>query len=252
MTTLVSTDLRNSLPDHLENALLPWEDTDAFFELLRSYHQRYVPIGPAETELIETLALLSWKRRRISLAERAAHLAMAKQRSGMERADAVSMRARCAEPSTDRLHTNSYEALKTDEDADLRDKRDIAEDLAMTQNAMRLIQDNGQDAYEQAVEALREDTRNWWVEASVPESGDYEQNAQHLLKFLETDVIPTLINGAKGIDQRPAIRLQIHGESVDPIRLTTLHKLDERLQRQYDQTLRTLERVQSSGRKRSK
>lgn len=252
MTTLVSTGLRNALPDHLQNALLPWESETEFHDLLRAYEQRYVPNGAAETDLVESLCLIAWKRRRLGLAERAAHMSAAKQRSSMERTDPVSMRAHCASPSKDRLHTNSFEALKTDEEADIRDKRDIAEDLAMTQAALRILKDGGQDSYDQALAALRADTLVWWKSSSDPEENEYEANAEGLLKFIETEVIPVLVNGVKGIDQRPAIRLQLYGESVDPIWLTTLHKMDERLQRQFDQTLRTLERVQSSGRRRSK
>ena len=61
-----------------------------------------------------------------------------------------------------------------------------------------------------------------------------------------------LKNGLKSIQQRPLVRQQIHGESLDPVRLTTLHKLDERLARQFDQTLQALERLQEGLKRRAK
>ena len=102
MTSLVSTHRRNQLPDHLANFLLPWEKQAEFQELLIGLEKRFIPTCPVTQEYIEQLALICWRRRRLRLAERAAHMAAAKQRSGMERADKVSMRALCTDRSPHR------------------------------------------------------------------------------------------------------------------------------------------------------
>ena len=250
--TLVSTSQRNSLPDHLKSVLLPWEAETDLFSLFQSYHQHYLPRGPAETDLVEQLLLISWKRRRLTLAERAAHMAAAHQRASMEPADPIARRALCADPSRDRTQTHSYDALKTDEVSDIQDKRDIEEDRQMTMAAVALLEDKGADGYDEALNALRSDTREWWEDQVENSEVELASRPDQLLTFLKAEVLPVLNNSLTGINQRPLVRQQIQGESLDPLRLTTLHKMDERLARQFDQTLRTLERLQSPAHKRRK
>ena len=86
---------------------------------------------------------------------------VAKQRSGIEHADAVCMRARYADPSPDLLNTNLHEALNSNHYANTRDMRDIAEDRATTQIAIRLIKDVGLGSFDKSVDTPRENTRSW-------------------------------------------------------------------------------------------
>ena len=61
------------------------------------------------------------------------------------------MRARFAVPSPDLLNTNLYEALKSNHYANTPDMREIAEDRATTQIAIRLIKDGGLGSFNKAV-----------------------------------------------------------------------------------------------------
>ncbi|MAP95922.1 MAG: hypothetical protein CMK07_13315 [Ponticaulis sp.] len=72
------------------------------------------------------------------------------------------------------------------------------------------------------------------------------------MRFLKTTAVKLIESDIRGVAQRPLIRQQVYGETVTAVRLNALHKLDERLHRQYDQTPRTLERVQKPARKRTK
>ena len=63
----------NSLKHGLcsKQAVLPGEDPEAFERLRADYIRRYRPQGPAELELVETIAAASWRLKRIMRIENA-------------------------------------------------------------------------------------------------------------------------------------------------------------------------------------
>ena len=53
--------------------VLPWEDADAYSDLLDALVAEHGPEGPTETHLVEELAGIIWRKRRLRMAESAAH-----------------------------------------------------------------------------------------------------------------------------------------------------------------------------------
>ena len=53
--------------------VLPWEDADEFRVLASSLADEHRPQGPTEEHLVEELAGILWRKRRLRLAEAAAH-----------------------------------------------------------------------------------------------------------------------------------------------------------------------------------
>ena len=53
--------------------VLPWEDTDEYCALLAALAAEHAPQGPTEEHLVEELAGILWRKRRLRLAEAAAH-----------------------------------------------------------------------------------------------------------------------------------------------------------------------------------
>ena len=53
--------------------VLPWEDEAEYGSLLGARVEEYAPSGPTEDHLIEEIAGVSWRKRRLRLAEAAAH-----------------------------------------------------------------------------------------------------------------------------------------------------------------------------------
>jgi hypothetical protein len=53
--------------------VLPWEDADEYGVLIASLVAEHQPHGPTEEHLVEELASVLWRRRRLRLAEAAAH-----------------------------------------------------------------------------------------------------------------------------------------------------------------------------------
>ena len=68
--------------------VLPWEDAAEYRDLVASLVAEHAPHGPTEEHLVEELAGVLWRKRRLRLAEAAAH------RHGLE--DALSQSHRTA------------------------------------------------------------------------------------------------------------------------------------------------------------
>src|SRR5215217_3290120 len=64
----------------LRYTVLPWEDQGEYHELLPALVSEHQPSGPTEEHLVEELAGILWRKRRLRLAEGAVY------RRGLERA----------------------------------------------------------------------------------------------------------------------------------------------------------------------
>ncbi len=53
--------------------VLPWEDESEYGELLEAFVAEHEPEGPTETHLVEEIAGIVWRKRRLRLAECAAY-----------------------------------------------------------------------------------------------------------------------------------------------------------------------------------
>ncbi len=53
--------------------VLPWEDADEYRTLVEALVAEHAPRGPTEEHLVEELAGILWRKRRLRLAEAAAH-----------------------------------------------------------------------------------------------------------------------------------------------------------------------------------
>src|SRR4029077_472838 len=64
------------------HTVLPWEDKAEYEALLNALVEEYAPHGPTEEHLVEEIAGVIWRKRRLRLAEAASH------RRGIEKATA--------------------------------------------------------------------------------------------------------------------------------------------------------------------
>jgi hypothetical protein len=120
-------------------------------------------------------------------------VATSEQLSRTERGGQVCRRALCADQSRDRSFTCSLEALKTDETADIRDKRGLADSLRRSETAISLLEDTPkEDLTSEVLALLSDDTRAWVEDHKEDLEGSSEPPSQHLLSFLRVNVIPAL------------------------------------------------------------
>jgi hypothetical protein len=235
--------------------VLPWEDADEYRTLVAALTAEHAPQGPTEEHLVEELAGIVWRKRRLRLAEAAAH------RRGLEETlsshrDTVKMALvhLDAKNPSERV----IDAIRASPSDTEKDVRELENNEAMTRRALDLLNSRRNDAYEAALAELREDTQQWWAQLLArdpdelygidPEElyGNQEPataDVDGLRRFLEGEVMPWFETRRKELGNRPLIREQAFGESLDPDKLERLSRYEVHLDRKLERTLAMLLRL---------
>ena len=227
--------------------VLPWEDAAEYHDLIAALLDEHAPRGPTEEHLVEELAGIFWRKRRLRLAEGAAHrrgLEATKSPYGHTVSSALVL-VDCSGQSE--WVGNAIRATGSDTQQDIVD---MEEDEVITRRALDLLNSNRNDAYEAALAALREDTQEWWAEvlASDPEEQEEDEepasaDAEGLRRFLEEEALPWFENRKKELATRPLIREQAFGEALDPDKLERLGRYEVHLDRKLERMLAMLLRL---------
>jgi hypothetical protein len=227
--------------------VLPWEDADEYGGVLYGLREEHGPQGPTEEHLVEELAGIIWRKRRLRLAETAAH------RKGLYKT--MESYSDTASSALAHLHggevTEGIRAAIRDTPADTKEAlRDLKADEAMTRRALELIGSCRNDRYEAALEALRGDTRSWWADrlACDPDELDegeapYQADADHLRRFIETQVLAWYGRRRTELEHRSLIREQAFGESLKGDKLEVLARYEVHLDRKLERMLTMLVRL---------
>ena len=227
--------------------VLPWEDAEAYATLVAALVSEHAPRGPTEEHLVEELAGILWRKRRLRLAEAAAF------RRGLSGA-MVSYRetgkVALAHLETTGQSVRVSEAVQAS-DADTEDEmRDVEADETITQKALDLLTEDGPDSYARALAALREDTVAWWETELDPNQNarsaadrPFTPDAKGLLRFLETEVRDWFAKRKQELANRPLIRDQAFGEALDDSKLERLGRYEVHLDRKLERMLTMLIRL---------
>ena len=225
--------------------VLPWEDADEYLAVVGALVAEHGPQGPTEEHLVEELAGILWRKRRLRLAEAAAHRhgldgALASHRNTVK----VALVHLDATGQSERV-VDAIRATAADTEDDIRAVRD---DEAMTRRAVLGSRRN--DAYEAALAELREDTQSWWADTlgRDPEELDEGEepvtaDADGLRRFLEAEVLPWFEGRKTELANRPLIREQAFGEALDPDKLERLGRYEVHLDRKLERMLAMLLRL---------
>lgn len=135
--------------------VLPWESADEYRALVSALAAEHMPQGPTEEHLVEELAGILWRKRRLRLAEAAAHRrglngTLASYRETVK----VALVHLDATDQSERV-VDAIRATAGNTDDDIRE---MDEDEAMTRRALELLSSSRNDRYESALAALRRDT----------------------------------------------------------------------------------------------
>jgi len=147
-----------------QHTVLPWEDGAEYSTLLEALVAEHKPQGPTEEHLIEELAGVIWRKRRLRLGECAVH------HHALKRAfdpDGETARAAVINLIEDIDADCIGDAIRTTDEQTAGDTADLEQDQAMTEEALRILADSSPTAYSRALAALRTDTHNWWEEQLV-------------------------------------------------------------------------------------
>lgn len=221
--------------------VLPWEDAAEYQALVGALVAEHVPHGPTEEHLVEELSGVLWRKRRLRLAEAAAH------RRGLEEAlepRRDTAKAAMVHVDADDVAVDIAEAVRAttaDTEADIRA---MEKDEAETRRALDLLRSRRNDAYDAAVALLRADTQKWWADLLERKPDELDEGEKPvtadpdgLRGFLEDEVLPWFENRKKELANRPLIREQAFGEALDPDKLERLGRYEVHLDRKLERTL---------------
>ena len=191
-------------------AVLAHEDHAEFADLLAALIDEHRPGGMTERHLIEELATIIWRKRRVLLAEGA------KINEGLK--SAVSSAASVIKSAA------PFQRGIGGENADLREfmdgtpeeiakqQQDAALDLEATRKAALILRNGGTNAYTKARRALIQESRDWWDEHVDEES--YPATAEGLAEFIRDSLEPICTRMMKEAEFTPAIKAQTLGEGL--------------------------------------
>jgi hypothetical protein len=136
--------------------VLPWENEEEYQELLEALVAEHEPQGPTEEHLVEQLASIIWRKRRLRLGEAAAH-----HRALRRTTDLYSGTAEAALVRTVKIQDtwSTGDAIRATAEQTAAELADLEADQAMTEEALRILAGRSSSAYACALAALREDTR---------------------------------------------------------------------------------------------
>jgi hypothetical protein len=221
--------------------VLPWEDQDEYYELLKALVAEHKPKGPTEEHFVEEMAGVLWRKRRLRLAE------VAELRRGLK--NSISLDQQTVKAALVHLDVGEQTAVSATDFADLDQSETIAA------GALDLLQAGKARAYDRALGSLSEEIREQWEELIKPkaefgllnfgnERNRYTADAEGLHEFLELQVMPGYEARRNELLNRSLIREQAIGEALDADNLEGLARYEVHLDRKLERMLTMLIRLQ--------
>ena len=216
--------------------VLSHENHADYESLVNSLMYEHLPAGATEQHLIEELASVIWRKRRVLQAEGATI-----NKGLKESARSAKTVIPAAAP---------FEMGLSGENTDIRDlmdlkPSDVAEsqqsarhDLDATNKASDILRKGGDRAYEKALRALLPNSREWWD--SYVEEDEYTADAEGLASFITEHMSPLCHQQEKESRHHDAIVNQTIGEGLQAYRLEKLSRYETHLDRKFERTLAML------------
>jgi hypothetical protein len=216
--------------------VLSHENHADYENLVNSLMDEHLPAGATEQHLIEELASVIWRKRRVLQAEGATL-----NKGLKESARSAKTVIPAALPFVMGL---------SGENTDLRDlmdlsptdvenaQRDSQHDLEATQKASAILRKGGANAYDKALRALREDSRDWWE--SRLEDEEHTADADGLASFINEHLYTFCLTQEKEARHHDAIVNQTIGEGLQAYKLEKLSRYETHLDRKFERTLAML------------
>ena len=217
-------------------AVLAHEDKAEFDSLLAALLDEHRPGGMTERHLIEELAIIIWRKRRVLLAEGAKINEGLK--SAVNSAKSVMQSAAPFQRGMGGENADLREFMDGTPEEIAKQQQDAALDLAATQKAAAILRKGGPNAYTKARRALIQESRDWWDEHVEEES--YPATAEGLAEFIRDSLEPICYRMAKEAQFTPAIKAQTLGEGLQAQRLEKLNRYETHLDRKFERTLAML------------
>lgn len=218
--------------------VLPWENADEYKALLDALVGEHSPVGPTEEHLVEEIAGVLWRKRRLRLAENAAFR--------RELAEVTSSGRQTVEAAL--IHLKVAKHARADKTEQINS---LKEDHQLLQSAVRVLNSGGSQAYEKALRCLRTQMQKRWTELSRTKElklepfvmgVSYEADAGGLLQFLEHESYGIAAKRLE-LESTEVIRDQSFGEAFNPSQLDGLVRYEIHLDRKLERMVSMLFRL---------
>lgn len=220
------------------HTVLAHEDAGEYRALRTALMEEHQPTAATEAHLVEELAGIIWRKRRVLQAEGAN---INKGLKGAARdAEGVIPAAAPFELGLSGEGTDLRDLmpLTLDEVADRQ--RDAQHDLAATEKAAAILRRGGANAYDKALRTLMPDSREWWQEFMEDGGEEHPATAEGLADFIRDHLEPVCVRIEKEARHHEAIKAQALGEGLQVHRLEKLTRYETHLDRKFERTLAML------------
>ena len=207
----------------------------------------HAPQGPTEEHLVEEIAGVFWRKRRLRMGEAAIHRDRLKGTFEPFSSTAEAALAHLGETEAGESVADAIRATDADTAEAIAEVDDTSTTVA---RAMETLRDTDEAAYQTALASLPAETQEWWANSIAPKSkarGEdgrrYTADAASLLRFLQDDVLPWLARHRIQLENRSLVREQAFGETMDPEKLERLGRYEVHLDRKLERMLTMLFRL---------
>ena len=214
-------------------AVLPHEDAGEFGDLLAALVEEHQPAGATEMHLVEELAAIIWRKRRVLMAE-GANINQGLKGSARNAEDVIPAAAPF-ELGLSGKNTDLRDLMDMTPEEVAEQQRDTRHDLEATQKATAILNRGGANAYDKALRALLPDSREWWEQ--YVEEEEYPATAEGLSDFIREHLEPVCMSMEKEARHHEAIKSQALGEGLQAYRLEKLNRYETHLDRKFERTL---------------
>ncbi len=227
--------------------VLPWEDRSEYEALLDALVAEHAPDGPTEEHLVEELAGIIWRKRRLRMAEAAVYREKLRHdATGYKTPERLSGAALLPITGATGQEASIPKALAASQTDTARDLRDVKRDQAMTRKAWDTLVTGGPDAYARALATLRDDTRIYWQECLAEPPDDdltYAPTAEALQAWINHHWNQWYEDPIAELENRDAIRDQALGMAYTADDLDVPARYEIHLDRKLERTLAMLIRL---------
>ena len=216
--------------------VLSHESHADYESLVNSLMDEHLPAGATEQHLIEELASVIWRKRRVLQAEGATINKGLKESA--RSATTVIPAAAPFEMGLSGEGTDIRELMDLKPEDVTESQRAARHDLDATNKASAILSKGGDRAYDKALRALLPDSREWWE--SYVEEEDSTADAEGLASFITEHLFPLCQQQEKESRHHDAIVNQTIGEGLQAYRLEKLSRYETHLDRKFERTLAML------------
>ena len=216
--------------------VLSHESHADYESLVNSLMDEHLPAGATEQHLIEELASVIWRKRRVLQAEGATINKGLKESA--RSAKTIIPAAAPFEMGLSGEGTDIRNLMDLKPEDVTESQRTARHDLDATNKAAAILRKGGDRAYDRALRALLPDTREWWQ--SYVDEEEYPADATGLATFISEHVTPFVYQQEKESRHHGAIVNQALGEGLQAYKLEKLSRYETHLDRKFERTLAML------------